>query len=177
MEKNIKLSPEAARAIDALRHSAGTHNLYRNTITRIFNQILHTAEDLGMDELEAIETLRALDMLRRDITAIATKPKSERFNSSDDDETETAIIDQGMDEPSLMLDAAKRGYSLLNKMAQLLNEAAYHAENAGSKYRHVRDKLNDIFGLLDATATNLEDIMAVNIVDIDQTQETTNILR
>ena len=77
MEHNINLSQKAANVIEALRHNNGTLNLYRNTLTRIFNQILHTAEDMGMDELEALETLRVLDMLRRDITAIATEPRSE----------------------------------------------------------------------------------------------------
>lgn len=77
MNNNIKLTPEAEQVIEDLRHPAGTHEVYRNTLTRIFNQVLHAAEDLGMDELEALETLRALDMLRRDLAVLATDPDSE----------------------------------------------------------------------------------------------------
>lgn len=82
MNNNIKLTPEAEQVIEGLRHSAGTHEVYRNTLTRIFNQVLHTAEDLGMDDLEALETLRALDMIRRDLAALATTPA----HTDDEDE-------------------------------------------------------------------------------------------
>lgn len=81
MNNNIKLIPEAVRVIEGLRHPAGTLDVYRNTLTRIFNQVLHTAEDLGMDDLEALETLRVLDMIRRDLAALATTP-----DHNDDDE-------------------------------------------------------------------------------------------
>ncbi len=74
MNNYIQLTPVAQQVIEALRHSAGTHEVYRNTLTLIFNQVLHAAEDLGMDELEALETLRALDMIRRDLAALATTP-------------------------------------------------------------------------------------------------------
>lgn len=84
MNNNIKLTPEAERVIEGLRHPAGTLDVYRNTLTRIFNQVLHTAEDLGMDDLEAIETLRALDMIRRDLAALATTPAP----TDDEEETE-----------------------------------------------------------------------------------------
>ena len=86
MNNYIKLTPEAEQVIEGLRHSAGTHEVYRNTLTRIFNQVLHAAEDLGMDELEALETLRALDMLRRDLAALATTPA---HTDDEDKNTET----------------------------------------------------------------------------------------
>lgn len=85
MNNNIKLTPEAEWVIEGLRHPAGTLDVYRNTLTRIFNQVLHTAEDLGMDDLEALETLRALDMIRHDLTALATTPATD---DEDDEETD-----------------------------------------------------------------------------------------
>lgn len=86
MNNNIKLTPEAEQVIEGLRHSAGTHEVYRNTLTRVFNQVLHTAEDLGMDEIEALETLRALDMIRRDLAALATTPANINDEHEDPDE-------------------------------------------------------------------------------------------
>lgn len=71
---NIKLTSEGISAIDGLRHKCGTLKLYKDTLTRIYNQVLYVAEDLGMDAAEAIETLRTLDMLRCDLDAIAKVP-------------------------------------------------------------------------------------------------------
>ncbi len=71
---NIKLTSEGTSAIDGLRHKCGTLKLYKDTLTRIYNQVLYVAEDLGMDAAEAIETLRTLDMLRCDLDAIAKLP-------------------------------------------------------------------------------------------------------
>lgn len=87
MNNYIKLTPEAEQVIAGLRHPAGTHQVYRNTLSRIFNQVLHTAEDLGMGDLEALETLQALDMIRRDLAALATTPT---LTDDDDKNTETA---------------------------------------------------------------------------------------
>lgn len=86
MNQNIKLTPDAERVIEGLRHPAGTLDVYRNTLTRIFNQVLHTAEDMGMDELEALETLRAIDMIRHDLAALATTPAP---IDDEDENTET----------------------------------------------------------------------------------------
>lgn len=74
MNNNIKLTSLAQRIIAALRRPAGTCELYRNTLLRIFNQVLQASDDLGMSSHEALETLRALDMIRRDLEALATTP-------------------------------------------------------------------------------------------------------
>lgn len=88
MNNNQKLSSEAKQVIVALRHSAGIHDLYRNTLTRISNHVLHFAEDFGMDDLEALETLRALDMIRRDLAALATAPDEPGDEDKSDDEAD-----------------------------------------------------------------------------------------
>lgn len=85
---NIKLTSEGISAIDGLRHKCGTLKLYKDTLTRIYNQVLYVAEDLGMDAAEAIETLRTLDMLRCDLDAIAKSSD----DKSRDAAPETEII-------------------------------------------------------------------------------------
>lgn len=59
-------------AIAGLQHAAGTAETYENTLERIFYAVLHNQDDLGMDDSEAIDTLRTLELLRADIRAIAT---------------------------------------------------------------------------------------------------------
>ncbi|MBE6305699.1 MAG: hypothetical protein E7082_07295 [Bacteroidales bacterium] len=74
METNnqtIKVTSAAHVAIKALQHSAGTYPYYRTTLDRLFNIILRIYDEMGMDDLEAITTLRALDDLRQDLAAIA----------------------------------------------------------------------------------------------------------
>lgn len=67
----IQVSDEARAAIIGLQHSAGTYHYYRATLDRLFNTVLHTSEELGMDDMEAVATLRALDSIRHDLAAIA----------------------------------------------------------------------------------------------------------
>ena len=74
MEKKnntIQVSDAALAAINGLQHTAGTYHYYRATLDRIFNTVLHVSEDLGMDDMEAVATLRAIDGIRRDLAAIA----------------------------------------------------------------------------------------------------------
>lgn len=59
------------RAIMALKHTAGTAELYDCTLERLFNAVLINQDDFGMDDTEAIETLRALSLLRSDLSDIA----------------------------------------------------------------------------------------------------------
>ena len=82
---NINLTENAVKIIETLRHPAGTLDFYRNTLTRISNQILYCAEDFGMDDTEAIETLRALDMLRLDLAELATVPDNESDKDAPDE--------------------------------------------------------------------------------------------
>lgn len=74
METNsntIHISDEARDAIKVLQHNDGTYPYYRGTLDRLFNTVLHASEDLGMDYMEAMATLRALDCMRQDLAAIA----------------------------------------------------------------------------------------------------------
>ena len=61
-------------AIAGLQHAAGTAEAYENTLDRIFNAVLLNQDDMGLDDSEAIDTLRTLELLRADLRAIATDP-------------------------------------------------------------------------------------------------------
>lgn len=67
----IQVSNEARAAIIGLQHNAGTYHYYRATLDRLFNTVLHASEELGMDDMEAVATLRAIDSIRQDLAAIA----------------------------------------------------------------------------------------------------------
>lgn len=96
MNNPIQVTPLAYQAIESLRHPAGTLDVYRTTLTRLYNSVLHFAEDFGMDDAEALNTLRALDMLRRDLTAIAEIPEQ---GSGSEDIPEFDQPDPGYDTP------------------------------------------------------------------------------
>lgn len=67
----IQVSDAALSAINGLQHLAGTYDYYRRTLDRLFNTVLHASEELGMDDMEAVATLRAIDSIRQDLAAIA----------------------------------------------------------------------------------------------------------
>ena len=74
MEKKnntIQVSDAALSAINGLQHPAGTYDYYRRTLDRLFNTVLHASEELGMDDMEAVATLRAIDSIRQDLATIA----------------------------------------------------------------------------------------------------------
>lgn len=73
MSRNISTMPVSPglSAILALKHAAGTAELYDCTLERLFNAVLHNQDDFGMDDTEALETLRAIAMLRSDLSDIA----------------------------------------------------------------------------------------------------------
>lgn len=70
-KKNIELSPEAANAILALRHSQGTFDYYVNALRRLFYLVLHQSEEIGMSYSETVATLRAISGIIDDLSAIA----------------------------------------------------------------------------------------------------------
>lgn len=74
MENNIKLTPDAVKAIQALQHPCGTYQFYRTHLDRLFNYILNNSDEIGMSDNEAMHTLRALNALREDIADIAGTP-------------------------------------------------------------------------------------------------------
>lgn len=72
MEIKINAESKAAAAIIAIAHSAGTAEIYDKTLSRLYNCVLFNQDDLGMDDTEAIDTLRVLALLRADIEDIAS---------------------------------------------------------------------------------------------------------
>lgn len=73
---NINLSGEAVNAIVALQHPCGTYSYYDSALARLFNYIFNQSEEMGMDDVEAMGTLRALNALRSDLAAIAGPPSA-----------------------------------------------------------------------------------------------------
>lgn len=71
MDNNIKLTPEAIKAIQALQHPRGTYQFYRSHLDRLFFYILDNSDEIGMSDNEAMGTLRALNAIRADIADIA----------------------------------------------------------------------------------------------------------
>ena len=71
MDNNINLSAEAIRVINDLQHSKGTYQYYRETLDRLSSFILHQSDEIGMDDTEAIHTLRVIDSIRMDLKALA----------------------------------------------------------------------------------------------------------
>lgn len=84
-QKNIDLSPEAVKAISALRHSQGTFDYYVNALRRIFNLVLHQSEEIGMSYSETVATLRAISGVIADLSAIA----GDRSDMTDESGRET----------------------------------------------------------------------------------------
>lgn len=82
----IRVSGEATQAIKALQHPSGTYTFYKNTLDRLFAGILHNSDELGFSDMEAMETLRALDCIRRDLAAIAAPIKQDSLDSDSQDE-------------------------------------------------------------------------------------------
>ena len=72
MEIKINTESKAAAAIVAIAHSAGTAEIYDKTLSRLYNCVLFNQDELGMDDTEAIDTLRVLALLRADIEDIAS---------------------------------------------------------------------------------------------------------
>ncbi len=73
MENILNLTPDAVKAIQALQHPCGTYQFYRSHLDRLFNYVLNNSDEIGMSGSEAMLTLRALDLLRTDLAAIAGK--------------------------------------------------------------------------------------------------------
>lgn len=72
MEIKINTESKGAAAIVAIAHSAGTAEIYDKTLSRLYNTVLFNQDDLGMDDTEAIDTLRVLALLRADIEDISS---------------------------------------------------------------------------------------------------------
>lgn len=68
---DIALSGDAIKVIDALRHKCGTYGYYTATLGRLFNLILAMGDEIGMDGMEMVHTLRVLNNLNTDLACLA----------------------------------------------------------------------------------------------------------
>lgn len=67
----IDTQSPAGQAILALVHKEGTAKTYLDTIARLSKAVLYWQYDMGMDDTEAIGTLRTLDLMRMNIEDIS----------------------------------------------------------------------------------------------------------
>lgn len=178
--KNITITPEAVAAIERLQHNCGTYEFYNATLTRLFNFVLDQSDEIGMDDTEAIHTLRVLQYLKEDLAQISNKARTPIIHTTEEKvestfagvslaEVEernqtperTASGDQ-LDEPREMLADVKRAWHRVNELQGVISEAITHAQNAGEKYNSVISDLADVNGDMEATAATLDAIMAID---------------
>lgn len=178
--KNITITPEAAAAIERLQHHCGTYEFYNATLTRLFNFVLDQSDEIGMDDTEAIHTLRVLQYLKEDLAQISNKTRTPIIHTTEEKVESTfagvslaevearnqttghpAPVDQ-LDEPREMLADVKRAWQKVNELQTVISEAITHAQNAGEKYNSVISDLADVNGDMEATAATLDAIMAID---------------
>lgn len=85
--KNIALTPEALVVIEALQHNNGTYTFYTNALKRLFKFVLDQSDEIGMDDTEAIHTLRALQYIREDLATIANRQSDPVADPTNTEET------------------------------------------------------------------------------------------
>lgn len=146
MENNIKLTPDAVKAIQALQHPCGTYQFYRAYLDRLFNYILNNSDEIGMSDNEAMHTLRALNALRSDIADIADPPAplNEHVDPFDGI-TLTAATDE-LDEAKETAADLLRAYESIKRVQPIIEEAGEHAKCVG---------LEDSFGFRITEISNL----------------------
>lgn len=64
---HISLSERGMRVLETLQADNGTAAFYDRHLSRLFHMVLHSYDMLGMDALEALDTLCTLDTLRHDL--------------------------------------------------------------------------------------------------------------
>lgn len=178
--KNITITPEAVAAIERLQHHCGTYEFYNATLTRLFNFVLDQSDEIGMDNTEAIHTLRVLQYLKEDLAQFSNKART-TINHTIEEKVESTFAgvslaetearnqttghpapgDQ-LDEPREMLADVKRAWQKVNELQTVISEAITHAQNAGEKYESVIYDLADINGDLETTAAALDAVMAID---------------
>lgn len=178
--KNITITPEAVAAIERLQHHCGTYEFYNATLTRLFNFVLDQSDEIGMDDTEAIHTLRVLQYLKEDLAQISNKART-TINHTTEEKVESTFAgvslaetearnqttghpapgDQ-LDEPREMLADVKRAWKRVNELQGVISEAITHAQNAGEKYNSVISDLADVNGDMETAAAALDAIMAID---------------
>lgn len=142
MENNINLTPDAVKAIEALQHPEGTHTYYRDTLSRLFNFVLSQSDEIGMSDTEAMHTLRVLDAVRADLTAIAgtaaTRSDEAPANVNGIASRIWDAFDDFQDSNYPKLDEGEEAIKDLNNTLDRVKQATYilveaseHAERAG----------------------------------------------
>lgn len=178
--KNITITPEAVAAIERLQHNCGTYEFYNTTLTRLFNFVLDQSDEIGMDDTEAIHTLRVLHYLKEDLAQISNKTRTPIIHTpaekvettfagvslaeveTRNQTTERTAPGDQLDEPREMLADVKRAWQRVNELQAIISEAITHAENAGEKYESVASDLADVNGDLETTAAALDAVMAID---------------
>lgn len=80
---NTYLSSAGKVVIIALRSTAGSYELYDKTLKRLSDLILAQGEDLAMDDMEILSTLRVLGLLREDLKDLLEEPAEAESASQD----------------------------------------------------------------------------------------------
>lgn len=145
MEVRINTESPAARAIIAMTHAAGTAEIYLNTLSRLSNAVLFNQDDMGMDDTEAIDTIRALSLLRNDIQDIATDKTIagiiEHADNYPDNAKNIAVIQYDTD-----FSAGNYYRDPAVKMLEGLREVA---AVMGNYYRNKKDESGNVLEILD----------------------------
>lgn len=145
MEIRINTESPAARAIIAMAHTAGTAEIYLNTLSRLSNAVLFNQDDMGMDDTETINTIRALSLLRNDIQDIAT------------DKTIAGILKHADDYPDDVKNLAvipydpdfSPGNNYRDPAADMLEGLKAVAAVMGDYYRNKKAEGADVLEILD----------------------------
>ena len=80
---NTHLSSAGKVVIIALRSTAGSYELYDKTLKRLSDLILAQGEDLAMEDMEILRTLRVLGLLREDLKDLLEEPAEAESASQD----------------------------------------------------------------------------------------------
>lgn len=136
MKLTINTESAAASAITAMVHSAGTSEIYINTLSRLYKCVLHNQEDLGMDDTEAIDTLRTLDLLKSDIQDISTD-KDLKSALLHVEEAETDIMEDPEDQCCDHADP-------IGHATDTLRRAMYELADTDPRFKEIADTINTV---------------------------------
>lgn len=167
---SINISEVAANVINALRHKAGTFSLYDDTLARLYTTVLYESDELGMSDTETVSTLRTLDLIRRDLAAIAapeTVSPPEAGDAPDDTarKVNEAFNDFGRNAPvkddESILRRAEEALAAIDTALSAVCDAKTTACAAGESYRdtrkllrHICDNISDVRADLEAVRDN-----------------------
>lgn len=165
MENNLKLTPDAVKAIQALQHPCGTYKFYRTHLGGLVNYILNNSDKIGMSQNEAMNTLCTLNALLSDIADIAATPAQLNDHIDTFDEITLGCDNNGKiclpNQPSEMLSDVKEAWFRLKEATETLSEAIEHAKKSGERFNAVNSDLSVITDGLKASMAALDEVMAI----------------